>query len=83
MQTIRHTYVRDLNGPWLLFNNEVDPYQMDNLVNRPEHADLQVRMESLLGQKLEQTGDSFSDGMDYIQKWGYEVDTNGTVPYAP
>jgi len=83
VRTIRHTYVKDLNGPWLLFDNEADPYQMDNWVNRPEHADLQVRMESLLGQKLKQTGDSFADGMDYIRQWGYEVDATGTVPYAP
>ncbi len=82
VRTIRYTYVKDLNGPWLLFDDEADPYQMDNLVDRPEHADLQARMELLLGQKLKQTGDSFSPGMDYIRQWNYKVDENGTVPYA-
>lgn len=81
VRTMRHTYVKDLNGPWLLFDNEADPYQMDNWVNRPEHADLQARMESQLGQKLRQTNDSFSMGMDYIRQWGYKVDETGTVPY--
>lgn len=83
VRTIRHTYVRDLDGPWLLFDNEADPYQMDNLVGRLEHADLQVRMESLLEEKLRQTDDSFADGMDYIRQWDYAVDETGTVPYAP
>ena len=81
VRTAQYTYLRDLNGPWLLFDNAVDPYQLNNLVNRPECADLQTTLEARLEQKLKQTGDSFTGGMDYIRKWGYEVDESGTVPY--
>jgi arylsulfatase A-like enzyme len=83
VRTARYSYIKDLNGSWLLFDNQTDPYQMDNLVNRPEHAALQRKMESRLRQKLEQTGDSFSGGMDYVRQWGYPVDETGTVPYTP
>ena len=78
----RYTYVRDLNGPWLLFDNESDPYQMANLADRPEHAELQRRLEATLDRKLTETGDEFLPGWDYIRKWGYVADQSGTVPYG-
>jgi hypothetical protein len=34
VRTPRSTYVRDLHGPWLLFDNQADPYQLHNLVGR-------------------------------------------------
>jgi len=82
VRTIRYTYVRDLNGPWLLYDNEKDPYQLDNLCNKPEHAGLQKELERLLSQKLKQTNDEFLSGWDYIKKWGYTVRENGTVGYT-
>lgn len=80
VRTARHTYVRDLNGPWLLYDNAADPYQLTNLANDPAHAALQARLETELQRLLRQTGDEFKPGPDYIAKWGYEVDRTGTVP---
>jgi arylsulfatase A-like enzyme len=80
VRTRRHTYVRDLNGPWLLFDNEADPYQLDNLVGKPEQAPLQARLEGELQKLLKKTGDDFQPGPAYIAKWGYAVDASGTVP---
>ena len=82
VRTRRYTYVRDLKGPWLLYDNEADPYQLENLCGRPEHAALQRRLETLLTEKLEETGDGFLPGQEYVRKWGYKVDKNGTVPYT-
>jgi arylsulfatase A-like enzyme len=81
VRTARHTYVRDLSGPWLLFDNEADPYQMTNLVNKPENAKLQAELDALLTKKLKERGDDFLPGQDYIAKWGYKVDAGGTMPY--
>lgn len=81
VRTRRHTYVRDLSGPWLLYDNQNDPYQLDNLCNKPEHAALQSQMDALLSERLRQTNDKFLPGRDYIAKWGYEVDDSGTVRY--
>jgi arylsulfatase A-like enzyme len=83
VRTARHTYVRDLSGPWLLFDNVADPYQRENLVGRPEHAKLQAEMEELLRRKLAAAKDEFRPGDEYIRKWGYKVDASGTVPYKP
>jgi len=82
IRTRRHTYVRDLNGPWLLYDNEADPYQQNNLVNRPAHAELQAELDARLQHKLETQADEFLPGMDYIRQWGYPVDDTGTVPFT-
>lgn len=79
----RYTFARDLNGPWLLFDNAADPYQTNNLVGHPAHANIQGEMETLLNRKLKEQGDAFQHGRDYIAKWSYRVNTNGTVVYTP
>jgi arylsulfatase A-like enzyme len=83
IRTRRYTYVRDRNGPWLLFDNEADPYQEVNLVNHPEQSALQADLEARLSQKLFKIGDEFLSGEAYVRKWGYQVNENGTVSYAP
>jgi arylsulfatase A-like enzyme len=82
VRTARYSYVRDLNGPWLLFDHERDPYELDNLVGKPEHAKLQAELDALLAKKLAEQKDEFRPGADYIAKWGYKVDARGTVPYT-
>lgn len=82
VRTARYTYVKDLNGPWLLFDNQVDPYQMNNLINQMASKELQAAMEQLLRQKLDETGDSFEPGMNYVHRWKVAVDESGTVKYS-
>lgn len=67
--TARYTYIRDTNGPWLLFDNEKDPYQMKNLIGRPEAVKLQDKLEAQLGAKLKTVGDEFLDGNAYMNKF--------------
>jgi arylsulfatase A-like enzyme len=83
VRTARYSYVRDLAGPWLLFDHETDPHELNNLVGQPEHAKLQAELEALLKKKLAEQKDEFLPGPDYIAKWGYKVDARGTVPYTP
>ncbi len=81
LRTRTHTYARDLNGPWLLYDNEADPFQMTNLVDRPELKSLQADLESQLQDKLDDRGDEFLPGETYIRRWGYPLDVTGTVPF--
>jgi arylsulfatase A-like enzyme len=83
IRTSRFTYVRDLNGPWLLFDNRNDPWQLTNLVNQPGHTRLQAELEAALKDKLRAARDDFLPADRYLQKWGYTVDATGTVPYTP
>ncbi|MGB5821102.1 MAG: sulfatase [Saonia sp.] len=82
IKTRRYMYARDLNGPWLLFDNNKDPYQMNNLVGNALYTSLQNDLDKQLTEQLKKTGDEFLPGMDYIKKWGYPVDATGTVPYT-
>jgi len=82
IRTLRYTCVRTLSGPWLLYDNERDPHQLDNLVARPEHDALRRQLDGQLESKLEQAGDEFLTGPEYLAKWGYQVNERGTVPYT-
>ena len=82
IKTKQYTYARDLKGPWLLFDNLKDPYQMNNLADNTAYASLQNDLDERLTKRLEETGDEFLPGMEYIEKWGYPVDETGTVPYT-
>ena len=79
----QYTYVRALDGPWLLFDNENDPYQLKNLCNEPPAAEIQARLDAQLNAKLAQRRDEFLPGPVYIERFGYTVDDSGTVPYKP
>ena len=81
LRTRTHTYARDLNGPWLLYDNEADPFQLENLVDRPEVASLQAELESQLQLRLDERGDEFLPGETYVENWGYPLDETGTVPF--
>jgi arylsulfatase A-like enzyme len=83
VRTTRYTYVRTLEGPWLLYDNRQDPYQLDNLAGQPEHASLQAELEAALQKRLRQTGDEFLPGAQYIAQWHYKTDASGTVRYTP
>ena len=81
IRTRRYTYVRTLEGPWLLYDNHECPYQAKNLVNDPAYSQLRQDLDDWLQRKLDALGDEFLPGMDYIRKWNYTVNETGTVPY--
>ncbi len=68
LRTDRYTYVRDLDGPWLLFDNRADPFQMTNLIGRHEHAALQHMMEDRLQARLTELSDEFLPGQVYLER---------------
>jgi len=74
VRTRRHTYVRDLNGPWLLYDNQADPYQLKNLCNNPEYARIQQELQKMLARKLRETNDKFLPGPEYMAMWNYQWD---------
>jgi len=70
LRSKRYTYVRNLEGPWLLYDNEADPFQMDNLVNRPPFRDLQVSLDKQLSEMLLQRQDEFLPAESYLRQAG-------------
>jgi arylsulfatase A-like enzyme len=83
IRTSRYTYVRGLDGPWLLFDDEKDPYQMENLVGKPERLALEKDLDHRLYAELKKIGDDFRPARAYIEQWGFDVAPFGSVPYTP
>jgi len=83
IRTRRYTYVRDLKGAWLLYDDESDPFQMNNLANKPEAAALVKSLDERLSAELKKRGDEFRDGQYYIDLWGYDAKIGGSVSYKP
>jgi secreted trypsin-like serine protease len=81
LRSTRYTYVMDHDGPWLLYDNAVDPYQLDNLVNTPDAAAVQARLDRELRQRLAARGDAFLPGQTYIRNAGYPVNERGEPVY--
>lgn len=76
------TYCKTLDGPWLMFNDAEDPFQMENLVESPEWASSRDTLDQKLDEVLKQRGDHFEHGDRYIEKWGYKVNPKGTLNYT-
>ena len=82
IRTPEYTYVRDLNGPWMMFDDAHDPYQMNNLVGKPEYSEIQAKLDNLLLQQLKASNDEFLPGLVYVKKYNYPpLSSSETVPY--
>ncbi len=68
LRTERYTYVRSIHGPWLLYDNQADPYQMRNLCGRPQHAALQRKLDGMLDATLRRFNDDFLPGERYLER---------------
>lgn len=83
IRTLRYTYAKDLQGPWLLFDNVLDPYQQHNLVDQPQAEGLQKQLDQVLALELKETEDEFLPGLTYVERYGYPpLNETLTVPYT-
>ena len=83
IRTSGHTYVRNLAGPWLMFDDVKDPYQTHNLVGDPANAALQQQLDSRLQAALGKIGDNFQPAQYYLDRWGYDVHPPNSISYRP
>lgn len=80
IKTTKYTYVKTPDEATMLFDNLKDPYQLNNLVNKPEFKALQSEMDKLLAKELEKIGDAdFKKAEYYNAKFGYD---KRTIPYT-
>ncbi len=71
VRTERWTYVeKPGRQPWMLFDNDADPYQMDNRIDRPEDAGERQALARRLGEWLERTGDPALPGPAMLEHMG-------------
>lgn len=59
VRTKRYTYVRGSDNlkPWMLVDNQNDPFQTRNLVTDPDHAALVKQLDAKTDELLESAGD--------------------------
>jgi arylsulfatase A-like enzyme len=81
IRTTRYTYARDLQGPWLLFDNKKDPFQLTNLVGAKGFEKLQADLDAKIKRKLVAANDKFLPGEDYLKAWSHHVDASGNLPH--
>lgn len=71
VRTRRYTYARFADGePWVLYDNQADPYQLDNLARDPKASTLRERMENILQTWLSRTGDRCLPWQQIIRRLG-------------
>jgi len=63
-----YTYVRSIQGPWLLYDNRRDPYQMHNLCGQPQARGIQAALDAELNGWLRRLGDQFLPAADYLRR---------------
>jgi arylsulfatase A-like enzyme len=66
IRTATHTYVRTRQGPWLLYDNVKDPYQMHNLASQKIPAPLDRELD----RRLQALKDDFQPAKTYIDRIG-------------
>ena len=82
IRTMQFTYVKTPEKATMLFDNIADPYQLNNLVGKPESRKLQDRMDRLLRKKLKAIGDeNFKPKAYYPEIWGYDFSEGPSIPY--
>ena len=82
IRTHRHTYVRTVDGDRYLFDDVADPYQMTNLAGTPDAEAVEKELNEDLDRRLAEIDDPFREKTYYLEKWGYEVNKTGEVPYS-
>lgn len=65
----RFTFVRTLEGPAYLFDNEKDPLQLTNLIADPAFATLRDDLNQRLTAELARIKDDFRPGPSYLAEW--------------
>ncbi|MHC4443545.1 MAG: sulfatase family protein [Planctomycetota bacterium] len=63
VRTKGYTYARLRDKPWVLYDREKDPYELNNLVNDPGSAGLLKKMDGLVQREMKRTGDSWNTDM--------------------
>jgi arylsulfatase A-like enzyme len=71
LRTQRYTYAEAVPGePWLLYDNEMDPYQQVNLIADPVYADVRTALQEALAAWLVRTGDTGAGGKEIMAQLG-------------
>lgn len=81
--TATHTYAASPDGPWLLYDDVADPFQMRNRVDDPGAREMRAHLDGLLQKWLDRTGDDFSPAPVIAERFLGPDQVNSFVPIPP
>jgi hypothetical protein len=73
IRTERYTYVRDLENPWMLYDNDADPLQNCNLIAEKGFSSVPPELETELDRWIDKTADPLKDTQYYIDRIDLET----------
>lgn len=79
VRTDRYTYVRTIEGPWILYDNFNDPYQLKNIINQPEKKEIQEELDRMMIEHMNKIDDKLISNEEMHRKFNIEVDHRGKV----
>jgi len=83
LHSARYTYVRALAGPWLLYDNADDPWQLRNLIDDPAHAAKVADLDARLTARLRKVEDDFASGREIIRREKYRLNEAHDIAIVP
>jgi arylsulfatase A-like enzyme len=72
-RTKKYSYARTVDSPWILYDLQKDPYQMNNLVDDPKSKALVKKMDARLARIMKENGDY----------WEYKATTGDLKNWVP
>ena len=70
IRTKKYTYaIYKADYSELLFDNENDPYQMENLIGNPIYDEVHSSLKAMMYKKMEEIGDDFESNSYYRENW--------------
>jgi arylsulfatase A-like enzyme len=73
VRTHRYMYARYEDEPWVLYDLQKDPYELNNLAQDPAAAEVRAELEAKLNAWMERTGDSWE------LNWSEKVEDRGRL----
>lgn len=67
IRTKRYTYARFEDRPWVLYDLQEDPYQLNNLVDDEACAEVRRRLDRMVQAEMARTGDRWSVDLDEFE----------------
>jgi len=82
IRTASNTLIRQKEGPTLLFDDLKDPFQMDNLAEKPACAALRKKLDVQLDAELKRINDDFPAADEALRRWGLPFKPGHSAPYG-
>jgi arylsulfatase A-like enzyme len=70
LRTRQHTYARNIDGPWVLYDNAADPYQQRNLVDDPASARTLDELDRQLEREIRSSGELLQPWEEIVREMG-------------